>query len=70
MITAYCFSCRRRRPDQIRSAALGQPDQQRFRAHVSGFLPGSPSEEGEFVMSVRRYGDRPGWWISPDQVRQ
>ena len=22
-------------------------------------------EDGEFVMVVRRYGDRPGWWISP-----
>ena len=37
---------------------------------VSGPLPGSPSEEGEFIMTVRRYGDRPGWWISPHQVRQ
>src|SRR5215475_3584085 len=39
----------------------------RFRVRVSGPLPGSPSEEGEFVMTVRRYGDRPGWWISPSR---
>jgi hypothetical protein len=31
----------------------------RFRTRVSGPLPGSPSEVGEFIMAVRRYGDRP-----------
>jgi|SRR5215468_9433183 len=40
----------------------------RFRVRVSGPLPGNPSEEGEFVMTVRRYGDRPGWWISPEEA--
>jgi len=51
--------------------AVGTPaETRRFRVRVSGPLPGHPSEEGEFVMTVRRYGDRPGWWISPHQVRQ
>ena len=38
----------------------------RFRLRVRGPLPSRPSEAGEFVMVVRRYGDRPGWWISPE----
>lgn len=38
----------------------------RFRVRVSGPLPGEPSAVDEFVMTVRRYGDRAGWWISPD----
>ena len=51
--------------------AVGTPaETRRFRVRVSGPLPGTPSEEGEFLMTVRRYGDRPGWWISPHQVRQ
>ena len=40
----------------------------RFRLRVRGPLPGRPSEAGEFVMAVRRYGDRPGWWIGPDDL--
>jgi hypothetical protein len=48
---------------------VGTPaETRRFRVRVSGPLPGSPSEEGEFVMTVRRYGDRPGWWISPSRA--
>jgi hypothetical protein len=39
----------------------------RFRLRVSGPLPGNPSDVGEFVMIVRRYGDRPNWWISPGE---
>ena len=39
---------------------------ERFRVRVAGPLPGDPAADGEFVMIVRRYGDRPGWWISPD----
>jgi hypothetical protein len=40
--------------------AVGTPaETRRFRVCVSGPLPGSPSEEGEFIMTVRRYGDRP-----------
>ncbi len=35
---------------------------------VSGPLPGNPSEKGEFVITVCRYGDRPGWWISPEEA--
>jgi hypothetical protein len=38
----------------------------RFRVRVRGPLPSQPSEDGEFVMVVRRYGDRPGWWIAPE----
>jgi len=37
----------------------------RFRVRASGPLAGDPSADREFVMIVRRYGDRPGWWISP-----
>jgi hypothetical protein len=37
----------------------------RFRVRVSGPLPGDPSAQGEFVMIVRRYGGRSGWWITP-----
>jgi hypothetical protein len=40
----------------------------RFRVRVSGPLPGNPSEKGEFVITVCRYGDRPGWWISPEEA--
>jgi hypothetical protein len=46
--------------------SVGTPaETKRFRVRVSGPLPGDPSAVGEFVMAVRRYGDRPGWWISP-----
>ena len=49
--------------------AVGTPAEMgRFRVRVSGPLPGNPSEKGEFVMTVRRYGDRPGWWISPEEA--
>jgi hypothetical protein len=40
----------------------------RFRVRVRGPLPGRPAESGEFEMAVRRYGDRPGWWISPEEA--
>jgi hypothetical protein len=47
--------------------AAGTPaEARRFRLRVSGPLPGSPAHDGEFVLLVRRYGNRPGWWISPD----
>jgi hypothetical protein len=47
--------------------AIGTPaETKRFRVRVSGPLPGQPSADGEFVLVVRRYGDRAGWWISPD----
>jgi hypothetical protein len=47
--------------------SVGTPaETRRFRVRVSGPLPGEPSVDGEFVMIVRRYGDRSGWWISPD----
>jgi hypothetical protein len=50
-------------------AVVGTPaETKRFRVRVSGPLPGRPSETGEFVMTVRRYGDRPGWWISPEEA--
>jgi hypothetical protein len=46
--------------------ALATPaETKRFRVRVSGPLPWDPSADGEFEMTVRRYGDRPGWWISP-----
>jgi hypothetical protein len=49
--------------------AIGTPaETKRFRVRVSGPLPGQPSAVGEFEMIVRRYGDRPGWWISPDAL--
>jgi hypothetical protein len=38
----------------------------RYNVRVTGPLPGRPSEAGEFGMIARRYGDRPGWWICPD----
>jgi len=40
----------------------------RFRVLVSGPLPGDPDADGEVVMIVRRYGDRQGWWICPDEI--
>jgi hypothetical protein len=47
--------------------AVGTPaETKRFRVRVRGPLPGNPSQDGEFVMAVRRYGDRAGWWIGPD----
>lgn len=49
--------------------AAGTPaETRRFRVRVSGPLPGNPSEKGEFVMTLCRYGDRPGWWISPEEA--
>ena len=49
--------------------AVGTPaETKRFQVRVSGPLPGRPSQTGEFVMMVRRYGDRPGWWISPEEA--
>lgn len=46
---------------------VGTPGRtKRFRVRVTGPLPGRPSEHGEFAMTVRRYGDRPEWWISPE----
>lgn len=45
---------------------LGTPgDTRRFRVLVSGPLPGKPSQSGEFVMLVKRFGDRPGWLDFP-----
>lgn len=44
----------------------GPMETKRLRVRVTGPLPGRPSQIGEFSMIVRRYGDRPGWWISPD----
>ena len=38
---------------------------ERWRLHVNGHMPGEPGERGKFVMEVRTYGDRPGWWITP-----
>jgi hypothetical protein len=32
----------------------------RFRVWVAGPFPGDPAADGEFVMIVRGYGDRPG----------
>jgi hypothetical protein len=37
-----------------------------YRVRVTGPLPGRPSVAGEFGLIVRRYGDRPGWWVSPE----
>jgi hypothetical protein len=49
--------------------AVGIPaETRRFRVPVSGPLSGNPSENGEFVMTVRRYGDGPGWWVSPEET--
>jgi hypothetical protein len=48
------------------SEVVGTPSEsKRFRVRVRGPLPGAPSREGEFVMIVRRCGDRNGWWIAP-----
>ena len=33
---------------------------------VSGPLPWCPTDHGEFVMQVSRYGDRRLWWITAD----
>jgi hypothetical protein len=47
--------------------SLGKPvETKRFRVRVRGPLPSKPSQDGEFVLVVRRYGDRAGWWISPE----
>ena len=47
--------------------AVGTPEQtKRFHVRVAGPLPGRPSETGEFLIVIRRYGDRPGWWICPE----
>ncbi len=39
----------------------------RFTVKVRGPLPGCPEETGEFVMTVRRFGNRTGWWVSPER---
>lgn len=49
------------------SEVAGSPlETKRFVVRVRGPLPGRPSEDGEFLMIIRRYGDRDGWWISPE----
>ena len=49
------------------SEVAGSPlETKRFVVRVRGPPPGRPSEDGEFLMIVRRYGDRDGWWISPE----
>jgi hypothetical protein len=50
------------------SAVGTSAETKRFRVRVSGPLPGNPVLTGEFVMLVKRYGDRPGWWASPEEV--
>lgn len=40
----------------------------RFTVRVRGPMPGNPSAEGEFVMLIRRYGDRAAWWIAPQET--
>jgi len=51
------------------SEVAGTPlESKRLRVRVRGPLPGMSSEEGEFVMIVRRYGDRDGWWIAPEMA--
>jgi len=48
-------------------AVNGTPGEtRRFRVRVCGPLPTRPSEDAQFMMVVRRYGDRPGWWIAPE----
>jgi hypothetical protein len=48
-------------------AVNGTPEEtRRFLVRVRGPLPSQPSTDGEFEMVIRRYGDRPGWWISPE----
>jgi hypothetical protein len=50
---------------QYRDVAGTPEETRRFRCRVRGPLPGQPSEKGDFVLVVRRYGDRAGWWITP-----
>jgi hypothetical protein len=40
--------------------------ERRHRLRVFGPLPGDPGVVGEFVMVATAYGDRPHWWIRPD----
>jgi hypothetical protein len=48
---------------------VGTPmETKRFRVRVTGPLPGRPAQVGEFGMIIRRYGDRPGWWICPEST--
>ena len=50
-------------------AIVGTPAvTKRFTVRVRGPMPGNPSAEGEFVMLVRRYGDRAAWWIGPQET--
>jgi hypothetical protein len=47
--------------------AVGTPHaDERFRVRATGPLPGRGSQDGESTMIIRRYGDRPGWWASPE----
>lgn len=49
-------------------ALVGTPaETNQFRVRVRGPLPGNPSADGEFVMAIRRYGDRGGWWVCPGE---
>ena len=50
--------------DVIGTAAVTK----QFTVRVRGPLPGNPSAEGEFVMLIRRYGDRAAWWIAPQET--
>jgi hypothetical protein len=47
-------------------SVLGTPGEtRRFVVRVRGPLPGWPTKTGEFVLVIRKFGDKPGWWISP-----
>ena len=54
----------RRYHDAVGTAAVTK----RFTVRVRGPLPGRPSETGEFVMIIRRYGNRGSWWVAPEQL--
>ena len=35
-----------------------------YRLQVYGPLPGQPGTRDHFVLELRAYGDRPGWWVT------
>jgi len=40
--------------------------ERRHRLRVLGPMPYDPGRDGEFTLIATSYGDRPHWWIKPD----
>ena len=54
-------------PDARRLEMTMQWTAQRYLVQDEHASPWRPAQTSKFVMVIRRYGNRSGWWISPEQ---